>query len=160
MLPITNTGIRLLMGVGDPVRPAFFYMVVGVINLLLSIALVGPLGLLGVALGTAIPNVVLAIGIGVVVIREARSSVGEFLRYVWLRPLLGAMPVAALLYYLAFVLDLHGLGGILLSGFSSVGLFAFIWVFFVYRNDPHHDLRHLLARLLRRATLSRRRPRP
>ena len=44
----------VLLGLGHPKLPTLTFLVTGVLNLVLSIALAGPFGLIGVALGTAI----------------------------------------------------------------------------------------------------------
>ena len=59
-LPIRGVALPILMGLGKPGRPAVALLVMGLLNLGLSIALIGPLGLVGVALGTAVPNVLFA----------------------------------------------------------------------------------------------------
>jgi peptidoglycan biosynthesis protein MviN/MurJ (putative lipid II flippase) len=86
----------------------FWFVLAGVLNLGLSIVLVRPFGLAGVALGTAIPNVLFAAVVFIQVSRELDVSVGVFLGYVVPRALLGALPVLALLLGFKIALDLRG----------------------------------------------------
>jgi peptidoglycan biosynthesis protein MviN/MurJ (putative lipid II flippase) len=113
----------------------------GVLNLVLSMLLVGPLGLTGVALGTAIPNVVFAAVILPAACRELQIGVATYLRYVVPRAALGALPVLALLLWFRLGVQVHGVIGIATAGLAMVVLFGVTWVFFVYRNDPYVDLR-------------------
>src|SRR2546427_2200056 len=59
-LPVRGVALPVLMGLGKPVLPSLTFLGAGVLNLVLSLVLAGPLGLAGVALGTVIPNDVLA----------------------------------------------------------------------------------------------------
>ena len=106
----------------------------------------------GVALGTAIPNVLFA---GLVLwqaCRELETPVAGYLRYVVPRATLGALPILALLLWFKLGLDVRNLGGLAGAGVAMVLLFGVTWVVFVYRNDPYVDLRGRLAAL--RATRS------
>src|SRR5204863_8923085 len=60
-LPVRGVALPMLMGLGKAGLPTIGFLVTGSVNLGLSIVLVRPLGLAGVALGTAIPNVVFAL---------------------------------------------------------------------------------------------------
>src|SRR5205814_1431989 len=55
-LPVRGVALPILMGLGKPGVPTIGFLIAGLVNLGLSVALAGPLGLAGVALGTAIPN--------------------------------------------------------------------------------------------------------
>jgi len=146
-LPVRGVALPILMGLGKAGLPTIGFLVAGVLNLVLSIALVRPLGLAGVALGTAIPNVLFAGTVFLQACRELDVSVGQFLRYVVPRAVLGALPVLALLLWFKLHLDVRGLGGLAGAGLAMVLVFAVTWVFFVYRNDPYVDLRGWLPRL-------------
>ena len=108
---------------------------------MLSIALVGPLGLIGVALGTAFPNVLLAAVVLAAACRELKIGVLAYLRYVVPRATFGAVPVLALLLWFRLGVQVHGLVGLVGAGLAMFLLFGLTWVFFVYRNDPYVDLR-------------------
>jgi O-antigen/teichoic acid export membrane protein len=73
-----------------------FYLLEGVVNIALSVYWIKPLGLLGVALGTAIPNLVTALLVIPWLARRTVSlPIGEFWVKVWVRPLLAMVPFAA-----------------------------------------------------------------
>jgi O-antigen/teichoic acid export membrane protein len=148
-LPIRGVALPILMGLGKPGRPAVALLVMGLLNLGLSIALIGPLGLVGVALGTAVPNVLFAGFVLVAACGELEVSLGEYLRHVLGRALPGmALPVLFLVL-LKFGPGVSGLLGVLGSGLGFTALFAACWILFVYRGDPHVDLYAKIASRLR-----------
>ena len=146
-LPVRGVALPILMGLGKAGLSTIGFLVAGVVNLGLSIALVRPLGLVGVALGTAIPNVLFAALVFLQACRELDVSVGAFLRYVVPRALLGALPVLALLLWFKQGLGVRSITALAAAGVAMVLVFAVTWVFYVYRNDPYVDLRGGLARL-------------
>lgn len=90
-----------LFGMGCVRFPALLYVVEAAVNLSLSLALCGPLGLMGVALGTAIPMLVLEAGVmlpyglrklGIQPWQLLRDSIGPQL-----------LPLGALLLYAKYV---------------------------------------------------------
>jgi O-antigen/teichoic acid export membrane protein len=152
-LPVRGVALPILMGLGKPRLPTIGFLITGVINLALSILLVRPLGLAGVALGTAIPNVLFAALVLVHACRELETPVTEYLRYVFPRAALGALPVLGLLLWFKLGLEVRNLAGLTGAGVAMVVLFGLTWVFFVYRNDRYVDLRARLpiVRALSRA---------
>jgi len=151
-LPMRGVALPILMGLGKPGLPTIGFLGAGLVNLGLSILLVGPLGLAGVALGTAIPNVVFAMLVHWQACRELDTPFVGSLRYIFTRALVGGIPVLALLLWFKHGLDVHGLSGLLAAGIAMMTLVAVVWVWYVYRHDPYVDLR---ARLPRRKALSR-----
>jgi O-antigen/teichoic acid export membrane protein len=147
-LPVRGVSLPILMGLGKPGWPAIGLLVAGVLNVGLSIALARPLGLAGVAIGTAIPNVLFAAVVLVQACRELETPVADFLWYVVPRATLGAVPVLALLLWFRLGLDVRTLAGLASAGVAMVLLFGVTWVFFVYRNDPYLDLSGYVSRLL------------
>ncbi len=144
-LPVRGVALPILMGLGKPGVPTIGFLIAGLVNLGLSVALAGPLGLAGVALGTAIPNVVYSGVVLAQACRELETPVGVFIRYVVPRAILGALPVLALLLWFKFGLDVHGIGQLTGAGVAMTLVFGLLWVFFVYRNDPYVDLRGRLV---------------
>ncbi len=140
-LPVRGVALPILMGLGKPRLPTIGFLIAGVMNLALSILLVRPFGLAGVALGTAIPNVLFAALVLVHACRELGTPVTEYLRYVFPRAALGALPVLALLLWFKLGLEVRNLAGLTGAGVAMVVLFGLTWVFFVYRNDRYVDLR-------------------
>ncbi len=151
MLPASAIGFRFLLGLTRPINVALAYILVGLLNLGLSALLVGPYGLIGVAIGTAAPNMLLAVVIVRLSCGEVGVRVSEYLRYVIARPLLAAIPLSAVLLLLERVLPVESLVGLFVAGIVHVIGFAVLWVFFVYRNDPHIDLRERLSSRFNRA---------
>lgn len=146
-LPVRGVALPILLGVGRPAVPAIGIVAMGVVNVAISIALVRGMGILGVALGTAIPNVVFAAWLLVLVCRDLGVGVGRYLGYVGGRALVGALPVAALGLWFKLGLEVERPLPLILSGAAMVGLFAAVWIGFVYRGDPYLDLGPVLARL-------------
>jgi len=145
-LPVRGVAQPILMGLGKPRQPTIAFLVAGILNLGLSIALARPLGLAGVALGTAIPNVLFAGVVLVMACRELGVSPLAYARYVIPRATVGALPVLALLLWFKLRLQVHDLAGLVTAGLAMTVVFAFTWVFYVYRDDPFVDVRTHLMR--------------
>jgi len=145
-LPVRGVAQPILMGLGKPGLPTVAFLAAGLLNLALSLALVGPFGLSGVALGTAIPNVLFALFVLVLTCRELETSLLAYVRYVVLRATLGALPGLALLLWLRLGVGIHTLLALVAAGLAMVLVFGVTWVLFVYRNDPYLDLAGGLAR--------------
>jgi O-antigen/teichoic acid export membrane protein len=149
-LPVRGVAVPILLGLGTPAAPAIALLAMGIVNLVLSIALVDSLGILGVAIGTAIPNVVFAGVILLMACKELGVGMGEYLSYVTLRCLLGAIVPLAFLAWCKLGLHVEGRFGLIASGVAMVVLFAMTWILFVFKNDPYLDLGPALARLRKR----------
>jgi O-antigen/teichoic acid export membrane protein len=144
-LPVRGVALPILMGLGKPKTPTIAFLTAGVMNVALSIILARPLGLSGVALGTAIPNVLFAGVVLVVACRELGITLPHFARYVIPRATIGAIPVLALLLWFKLGLEVRDMSGLVAAGSAMVVLFGVTWVFYVYRDDPYVNLRsHLL----------------
>jgi peptidoglycan biosynthesis protein MviN/MurJ (putative lipid II flippase) len=127
--------------------PTIAFLIAGILNLAMSVLLAGPLGLTGVALGTAVPNVLFALVVLVLACRELGISVRHYLQYVVPRAAIGALPVLALLEWFKGALQVRDMFGLLVAGSVTTALFAFTWIFYVYRDDPFVDVRTHLLRL-------------
>jgi O-antigen/teichoic acid export membrane protein len=146
-LPVRGVALPILMGLGKPKTPTIAFIIAGIMNLALSIALAPSLGLIGVALGTAIPNMLFAAVVLAVACRELEISIGAYLRYVVPRATLGTIPVLALLLWFKLGIGVESLAGLIAAGSAMTLLFGLTWVFFVYRHDPYVDLLPHLVRL-------------
>ena len=144
-LPIRGVAIPVLMGIGKPRTPTIAFLVTGVLNVVLSVLLIGPLGLTGVALGTAIPNIGFAIAMLIVTCRELGVAPAIYVRYVVARAALGALPILMLLQWCKGYFDVNSLIGLAAAGSVMVLVFAAVWILFVYRDDPYVDLKAHLA---------------
>jgi O-antigen/teichoic acid export membrane protein len=146
-LPVRGVALPVLMGIGKPKLPTIAFVVAGILNVAISIALAKPLGLIGVALGTAIPNVAFAVVVLWAACRELDISVASYLAYVVPRATLGAVPIVALLLWFRLGIGVETFTGLAAAGSAMVLLFGLTWVFFVYRNDPYVDVLGRLDRL-------------
>jgi O-antigen/teichoic acid export membrane protein len=145
-LPVRGVALPVLMGMGKPRLPTIAFVVAGIVNVVLSIALARPFGLIGVTLGTAIPNVAFAVVVLVVACRELQISVAHYLAYVVPRAAAGAVPALALLLWFRLGIGVQSLTGLAVAGSAMVLLFGLTWIFFVYRNDPYVDVLGQLGR--------------
>jgi O-antigen/teichoic acid export membrane protein len=91
-LPVRGVALPILMGLGKPKAPAVGIIVAGIANLALSLALVRPFGLVGVAIGTAIPNVVFACYILRAACRELDVPMMHFFKHMLPRAAISAIP--------------------------------------------------------------------
>jgi len=146
-LPVRGVALPIMMGVGKPRVPTIAFLVTGVLNLAMSIGLARPFGLAGVAIGTAVPNVLFAILVLVITCRELRVPLSAYLAYVVPRASVGALPMLALLLWFKVGLDVQTMPGMIAAGAAMLVLFGVTWIFFVYRDDPYVDLRPHLGRL-------------
>jgi O-antigen/teichoic acid export membrane protein len=147
-LPARGVASPMLMGLGKPALVSLSFLAMGLVNLGLSLALVKPLGIFGVAVGTAIPCVLFAVGVAWLGCRAVGVSPREYAAYVLLRPTLGvALPAALLVFIKTVVHPFDRLAPrsvaivpLAVSGLELVGLFVAVSVLYVYRGDPHVDL--------------------
>lgn len=146
-LPVRGVAIAVLFGLGKPRAAAIAFLAMGAVNLAVSTALVGPLGILGVALGTAVPNVFFALYVLVLACRELGVTLREYVGYVAVRAAVGALVPLAFLLAVRHGLDPRDMPMLLVSGVAMVAIFAATWVAYVYRDDPHVDVRALLGRV-------------
>lgn len=149
-IPARGVALPLLMGLGHAKWPTIAFLVAGVANLGISIGLARPLGLAGVAIGTAVPNVIVAVFILVLACRALELPVGTFVRHVVVRTAIGSMPVVGVLVALKSVLDMSRFANLVIGGTAMLLVFALVWVGYVYRGDPYVDLPGRLRGLLAR----------
>ena len=148
-MPIRGVSVGVLMGLGKASAPGIVFMLMGLLNLGLSLALVGEYGMLGVAVATAIPNVIFAAVVARIVCRAIDLSLTEFVTHVCGRAVIGAIPVVGVLLAMSR-LDPEGMPYLLALGVAHCAVFAVVWISFVYRNDPHIDVAGRLRSLLNR----------
>ncbi len=150
-LPVRGVALPILMGLHKPKRPASALLGMGVINVILSITLIGPYGLFGVALGTAIPNALFALFVGRTACRELGVPPAAFVSHAVIRPAIGAVFPLAMLYVIKAGFGLNGLPTLIAAGILYTLMFGLVWVAFVYRGDRHiavpAHVQALLARL-------------
>jgi O-antigen/teichoic acid export membrane protein len=136
-LPVRGVALPILLGLGRPRAPAIGLLVMGLVNVGLSLALVREHGIFGVALGTAIPNVLFAAFVLALACKDLGVPAGEYAAYVCARPVIGALvPLGALVAFRQTV-GFGGLPQLVAGGLLLVAVFAATWLVFVYRRDPH-----------------------
>ena len=140
-LPVRGVALPVLLGLGRPRAPALALLAMGILNLALSLALVGPLGILGVALGTAAPNVIFAGVLLVLACRELGVGLRVYLAYVVPRAAVGALVPLGVLLGVRRCAHVSGIPALLAAGLAGALVFALAWILFVYRDDPLVDLR-------------------
>ncbi|MEO7329960.1 MAG: oligosaccharide flippase family protein [Minicystis sp.] len=155
-LPARGVALPILMGLGKPVKPALMFLGMGVANLILSLFLVKPWGIFGVAVGTAIPCVLFAVALILLTCKELGLSAFRYVVHVGGRASVGAIPATLFLIWLKLSMHLFPEGKprwiafipLALAGVGSVVIFALTSIFFVYRGDPDVDLRGKMMRFL------------
>lgn len=150
-LPMRGVALPILMGLGRPARPAIALLGMGLLNLVLSVLLIRQYGLVGVAMGTAIPNVLFAAAVLGLTCSHLGVGVGPFVGYVAGRAVIGALLPVGLLVA-AKALGVAGFTGLFAIGLAYVALYSAASVGFVFRGDPHVDLYARLRARLRPAT--------
>lgn len=151
-LPARCVALPLLIGLGRVRLPAAAFLAAGLLNLGLSLLLVGPLGLVGVALGTALPNVLYGLLVLAQTLRVTGVRARSFGAYVLGRPLLGALPGLGLLLFLKLDMGVRGFAWLIPAGAALVALFGVIWLAWVYRDDPYADVAGVLRRIRGRSS--------
>lgn len=146
-LPVRAVGLSALLGLGQARKPAIGLVVMGVANLLISIALAKPLGVLGVALGTAIPNVVYAAWLMRELCKELEIPIGRTLVELFARIPVGMLPPVILAFALEGYVDSSSWFLVLGAGVLWSVVFGLAWGLYVYRGDPHLDLFALIGRV-------------
>lgn len=154
-LPIRGVALPILMGLGKASRPTLAFLAAGILNLILSLVWVRPWGLAGIAWGTAIPNIAFAGAILLLACAELKLPLSRYFGYVAVRAALGAIPVAAFLYWVQRAFALRSYPRLGIAAFTTAFVFGVVWVAFVLRGDPLIDVQSrinlLLARRVRTA---------
>ncbi|MEO1696154.1 MAG: polysaccharide biosynthesis C-terminal domain-containing protein [Planctomycetota bacterium] len=139
-LPVRGVALPVLMGLGRAKAPGLGLLAMGFANLGLSVALIGPYGLVGVALGTAIPNVVFSI----VFARTAcvALDVGplHWLGYAFVRPLAAALVASAVLWGAAEWLEPTSFPVLVGAGVCYTALFGVLALAIAFRGDARFNL--------------------
>jgi len=148
-LPAASVPQAILMGLGKGAWPGAGFLLTGVVNVGLSVLLTRPLGLVGIAMGTAIPNVLYASAITVLACRQLGIPLSEYLHYVYIRAVVGSVPPLIVLFWFKTSLDVQDLRGLGLAGVCMVMVFLVVWMTFVYRKDPLFQFQGRLLDLIR-----------
>jgi O-antigen/teichoic acid export membrane protein len=115
----------IMQGVSRHRFIALISLATGAVNLILSLALIRPYGLLGVALGTLIPAVIFSFGFIIpYAMRVINVSASEMLRRAALPTLLPVIPAALVTYWLRELFEPETIAPTLLIG--AVGSFLYL----------------------------------
>jgi len=148
-LPVRGVALPVLMGMGHARAPGVGLLLMGAANLGLSLLLIGPLGLLGVALGTAVPNVVFSVLFARSACRALDLPTGEWFAYCFGRPLLAAALSCAALAGARAAFAPAGFPALVAIGALYTALFGALLLAIDLRRDPR--LLEALPARLRRA---------
>jgi O-antigen/teichoic acid export membrane protein len=137
--------VSALYGTGKHALMSVLRIGEAAVNVTLSIVLVQRLGLVGVALGTAISHVLLVIGIvPVLVCPQLKLTAREYLVGAYLRPLLAALPFAALAWLIAHTVYFRSMVTLLLV-IMTITVFYVFCIFFL---GMYPDERRMLLKRL------------
>lgn len=138
-LPARGVALPTLMGIGDARVPAFGFLVAGVANVVVSVMLAkAGYGILGVAFGTALPNIAFGLLLLDRALREVGLSGRAYFAYVLPRAVLGVVPVWLALLVVQ-ELEPAGMLELLAYGGLSLLVAAVSAVLIVFRGDPYFD---------------------
>lgn len=146
-LPIRSVALPVLMGLGRAKAPGLGLLAMGIVNLALSLVLIRPYGLMGVALGTAIPNVVFSAAFAAIACRSLEVPWTQWASYSFGKPTLAALAASGALWAVTPYVPHESFVELVLVGVGYTALFGVIAVLFVYRGDPHVDVTRILDRL-------------
>jgi O-antigen/teichoic acid export membrane protein len=120
---------RILYGTGRLRWFARAVMAEALVNLLLSLALVRPFGIQGVALGTAIPNIIGSSALVIYICRMVGVGAGGYLRYTFFAPVAALLPLAAAWLAAARWLDLTSWMSLVATGALGLGAYLLVGAF-------------------------------
>ncbi len=138
-LPMRGVALPVLMGIGKTKGPGFGLLAMGLCNLGISVILVNYYGILGVAYGTVIPNIVFSVFFLWLTCKHLEVSLDAYLKYVVQRSIFGALPAIAFLLAIRNWVDEPTWLIVLSAGVAYSAIFVLCQLFFVYRNDEYTD---------------------
>lgn len=147
-LPARAVAQPVLTGLGQPDKPAKAFLAVGIMSIVLGFALVGPLGVAGVALGISIPSAAYAIYMIVAAARALDIPLAEYWKSVYLRAAVAGVLLTGILHFTVANMNTSRIPAMAIVGVVTAVSGAGLWYFLVARNDPDFD--PIIARLRRR----------
>ena len=138
-------------GLGEHRRIAILRIIEGAVNLALSVALIQMVGLVGVALGTAIPHVIIVGGVLPQMLpRLIAVRLRDYYADVYLKPLAAAAPFAVTCWAIAHVIVPGTLVSFFAWGAASLATYAIpCWLIALSASERAH-IREALARRMPR----------
>lgn len=151
-LPVRGVALPVLMGLGKAKWPGLGLLAMGFCNLALSVVLIGPYGLIGVALGTAIPNVIFSTGFAYAACRALDLSFLDWLDYAFGRTGVAAVASGGALYLASQSVSISGFWPLVAAGLAYCSAFGALVLLYVYSGDRFIDLRARLPMLSARGS--------
>jgi len=145
-LPLRGVAQPILMGRGIVKSPTVAFLLAGIANLVFSILLVKPFGLMGVAVGTAIPNVLFALYLLFLTSKELENKSLYYLGEVFLKPAAIAAPIGIAFFFLKPIVPGTTFIQLALVGISIAVVFMSVSYILIYRQDSDLELEKLLRR--------------
>ena len=115
---------KVIYGMGDLRLFTLVTVLEAVANLVLSVALVKPLGILGVAVGTSIPSVIASVIVIVYVCHELEFPLGRYVAAVWVRPIMLGGLLSIIWFAMLEILPVSDWARFILVGSVGTGLYA------------------------------------
>jgi O-antigen/teichoic acid export membrane protein len=119
-LPARGVALPMLMGLGKPKTPTLAFIGAGVLNLVMSLVLARPLGLVGVAIGTAIPNVLFALVVILRACRELEVPVTTYVRGVLPRAAVAGVALLAVSLWIELGWAVWGFTGLIAAALTAL----------------------------------------
>ena len=148
-LPMRAIALPMLFGFGEVKKPALAFFFTGLFNLGLSIALVGQYGLIGVAIGTAIPNIVFSFYILNLACRSVNIKITYWFLYVTLKCAIGALISLFFLITLKNFIVVSDFLSIFMLGIPYTLVFVLLSIFFIFNKDPYIDFKKIIFKKVR-----------
>ncbi|HRK19362.1 MAG TPA: polysaccharide biosynthesis C-terminal domain-containing protein [Hyphomicrobiaceae bacterium] len=136
-LPVRGVAVPVLMGLGHAKWPTIATLTAGVMNLGMSIALVGPYGLEGVAWAMAIPNVLLSVVLAILACRALKITPARYLATIFPLAIIATGAAFVTLALWSEIWRPHGMFGLAVAGVLTMGVCVVLWTELVLRDDPH-----------------------
>ena len=148
-----RTVSAVMYGLGQHKYVAYSRLVEGGLNLAISIALITPFGLVGVAIGTALPHAVIVAGyLPLVLPRLFPISLREYYTWTYLRPLIAAVPFAVTCWVLEHVIQPAHLIPFMLMGAGSLIAYVIPAWFIGLTTDERERSGAAVLRVVRRTS--------
>ena len=150
LLPIRAVAVPMLMGIGEAKWLTIATIAAGVLNLILSLAWVGPYGLDGAAWGTFVPNVALSVVMVWLVCRALAVPIMDYLQATLPLALIGVFAGLVVMGWWENLWHPSGWFGLGIAGLLTVLVSVAIWIGMVLRHDPDVPLPRISDVLPRR----------
>ncbi|MCB9891339.1 MAG: oligosaccharide flippase family protein [Planctomycetes bacterium] len=153
-LPVHGVAMPILTGLDRPKAPGIGLLVMGLCNVVISLALARPLGIHGVAIGTAVPNIAFAIALTALTCRTLGIRFGDYVSYVVPRSVIGLMPGVLFLAVVRWIVlarweeSLNLFAVVFGAGICYTAIFGVMQLVYVYKNDAHMNLMALVQRAI------------